>query len=87
MLSMLMRMGRSQGWLLMIRNDDIRIICHSEFIEAELAHEGSEIPSPPQSNSRWVGVYHTVKGPAVEIEGLVNFPTLKLVVEDGLQRN
>lgn len=29
----------------MIRNDDIRIICHSEFIEAELAHEGPEIPS------------------------------------------
>jgi hypothetical protein len=30
----------------MIRNDDIRIICHGvEFINAELAHEGSQISS------------------------------------------
>jgi hypothetical protein len=59
MLSMLMRMGRSQGWLLMIRNDDIRIICHSEFIEAELVHEGSD--TIPATEEQLVGVYHTVK--------------------------
>lgn len=73
MQSMLMRIETSQRWLLMIRNDDIGIICHcGNSARQNLFMKGQRIIPP--------GCYHTVKGSGRRFEGLVNLAILKLVL-------